>query len=77
MKKITNIPTCKNVLIAGGFRSFGSTAVSCYIPVFFQKIYPNYSSEYSVVSALGLLIFGFSSVLLGGIIGDKYAKKNH
>jgi MFS family permease len=29
------------------------------------------------VSALGLLIFGFSSVLLGGIIGDKYAPKNH
>lgn len=35
MKNITKIPTCKNVLIAGGFRSFGSTAVSCYIPVFF------------------------------------------
>jgi hypothetical protein len=48
-------------------------AVSCYLPVFFQKIYPNFTSEYSIISALSLLIFGFSSVLLGGIIGDKYS----
>lgn len=73
MNSILNIPTCKNVLIAGGFRSFGNMAVSCYLPVFFQKIYPNYSSEYSIISALSLLVFGFSSVLLGGIIGDKYS----
>ena len=77
MKSIMNIPTCRNVLIAGGFRSFGSTAVSCYIPVFFQKIYPNYTSEYSIVSAIGLLVFGFSSVLLGGMIVDKYSAKHH
>ena len=77
MKKILDVPTCRSVLIAGAFRSFGNMAVSCYLPVFFQKIYPNYTSEYAIISALSLLVFGFSSVLLGGIIGDKYSQKYH
>lgn len=35
MKLINSNPTCRNVLIAGAFRSFGNMAVSCYLPVFF------------------------------------------
>ena len=64
-------------MIAGAFRSFGNAAVGSYLPVFFQKVYPQYTTQYSILSACSLLIFGFSSVLLGGIIGDKYGKKNH
>ena len=62
-------------MIAGAFRSFGNMAISCYIPVYFQKIYPLYTTQYSILSAAALVIFGFSSVLIGGIIGEKYEKK--
>lgn len=64
-------------MIAGAFRSFGNSAVACYLPVYFQQVYPEFATQYSILSALSLLIFGFSSVLLGGIIGDKYGQKNH
>ena len=66
---------CRYILAAGAFRSFGNMVVSCYLPVFFQKVYPAFTSEYSIVSAISLTTLGFSSVLLGGIIGDKYSKK--
>jgi MFS family permease len=31
-------------MLAGAFRSFGNMAVSCYLPVFFQKVYPTFTS---------------------------------
>lgn len=62
-------------MIAGALRSFGNMAISCYIPVYFQKVYPQFTSEYSILSAAALVLFGFSSVLIGGIIGEKYEKK--
>jgi MFS family permease len=64
-------------MIAGFFRSFGNMAISAYLPVFFQKVYPQFTSEYSILSALSLMTFGFSSVMLGGILCDKYEKKNY
>ena len=43
-KDLFNNLACRNIMIAGAFRSFGNMAVSCYIPVFFQKIYPQFTS---------------------------------
>lgn len=57
------------------FRSVGNMVIRCYLPVFFSKIYPNYSTQYSIISAISLLLFGMSSVLLGGYVGQKYEKK--
>ena len=35
MKEINKSLTCRYILAAGAFRSFGNMAVSCYLPVFF------------------------------------------
>lgn len=64
-------------MIAGAFRSFGNMIVSCYLPVFFQKIYPQFSSEYSIFTSAALMFFGVSSVMGGGIIGDKFERKSY
>jgi hypothetical protein len=43
MKSLSDInknPICKNVFLAGLMRTFGSTIVAAYIPVFFMKAYP-------------------------------------
>ena len=64
-------------MIAGAFRSFGNMIVSCYLPVFFQKIYPQFSTQYSIVTSAALMFFGVSSVMGGGIIGDKFESKTY
>ena len=50
--------------------------VSCYLPVFFAKVYPQFSSQYALISAFSIMIFGFASVMLGGQISEKYEKHN-
>lgn len=51
--------------------------VTAFVPVFFQKVFPAYKSQYALLNAAALVLFGFSSSLLGGIISDKYSKKNY
>jgi len=40
LSDINKNPICKNVFLAGLMRTFGSTIVGAYIPVFFMKTYP-------------------------------------
>ena len=67
--------TCRATMIAGALRAFGNMIVSAYLPVYFSKVFPEYQSTYSILSAAALLVCGLSSVLLGGAIGDRYSKK--
>ena len=69
-------PTSRYATIAAALRSFGGVAITIYIPVFFQKVYPMYKSEYAIANALALAIFGFASSITGGIISDQFEKKN-
>jgi hypothetical protein len=64
--------TCRFVTFGGAFRAFGNTIVSCYLPVYFQKVYPQYTSQYSIINAGALVILGFLSIMIGGIIGEKF-----
>jgi len=49
--------------------------ISCYIPVFFLKVYPAFKNEYAMLNALMLTVLGFVSNLAGGIICDKFESK--
>ena len=77
MKSIKDNKICKNIMIAGSLRSFGNMAISCYLPVYFQKVFPTFSTEYSLLSAASLSSLGFTSVIIGGWISQKYEKKNY
>ena len=37
-------PVCRNVFIAGFLRSIGSVIVTAFVPVFFQKVFPDFKS---------------------------------
>jgi hypothetical protein len=45
-------------------------AITCYLPVFFQKFYPLHKSEFAMSNALILSVLGLSSSILGGILSD-------
>lgn len=56
-------------------RTFGSTIVSAYIPVFFMKTFPQFQSQYALINAGIYTFLGFSSNILGGLISDFYERK--
>lgn len=77
MVEMCKNPICANIFAAGFIRSLGSTIVTAYTPVFFGRTFPTYKSTYALLNAIALTTCGFSSSLLGGIISDKYEKKNY
>ena len=54
-----------------------SVIVTCFLPVFFQKTFPAFKSQYAILNAAALTIFGFSSSIIGGIISDKFEKRSY
>lgn len=57
------------------FRHFSDAAIASFLPIFFLRSYPAFRSQYSVLNALILTVFGFTSNLAAGLIGDKFEKK--
>ena len=45
-------------------------------PAYFQKVFPTFKSEFSMINAISLSVLGFISTLFGGAISDKYGPKN-
>lgn len=70
-------PILANIFIAGFLRTMGSTIVTAYTPVFFGRCFPDFKSTYAFLNAIALTTCGFSSSILGGIISDKFEKKNY
>lgn len=77
MGEVMENPVCKNIFIAGFIRSLASVIVTAFVPVFFQKVFPDFKSQYAVLNAAALTLFGFSSSLIGGIISDKFEKRSY
>ena len=77
MADINKNPVCKNIFMAGFLRTLSSMIVTTFVPVFFQRVFPAFKSEYAVINAAALTIFGFSSALIGGILSDRFGKKSY
>ena len=50
--------------------------VTFYAPVFFVRTWPEMKSTYAFMNAIALTFLGFSSALMGGMVCDKFEKKN-
>lgn len=68
-------PTTKYILLGGMFRHFADAAIASFLPLFFLRSYPGFKAQYALLNALILTVFGFTSNLTAGIIGDKFEKK--
>lgn len=77
MREMTDNPVCANIFAAGFVRTIGSTIVTAYTPVFFQRVFPGFKAKYAMLNAMALIGCGISSSLLGGIISDKFEKKSY
>ena len=69
-------PTSRYVTLAGMFNYIGGFAMMYYMPSFFQRVYPMYKAEFASLNALSLSVLGFISALVGGLISDRFSKKN-
>ena len=69
-------PVSRNITIAGMFNYAGGYSMMYFMPVYFQKVFPLFKSEFATINALSLSILGFVSSVSGSIICDKFQKKN-
>lgn len=56
---------------AGCFRFIALFAIRLFPAIFFARIYPDYTNEFSQYNALYLATFGFIGSLFAGILSDK------
>ena len=76
LTEIWKNPTSRYVTLAGIFNYIGGFAMMYYMPSFFQRVYPMYKAEFASLNALSLSVLGFISALVGGLISDRFSKKN-
>ena len=73
---ILKYPTTRYVTLAGVFTKFTDMSIGCFIPIFFLRTYPSYKNTYACINAAMLAILGFTSNILGGLIGDRAEGKD-
>lgn len=74
--KVIENPTTRWITLAGTFRFFETFSIVYFLPVFFQKVFPLFKTEYGFYNAAIVASCGFISTILGGLISDRYEKKN-
>ena len=75
-KEVLSNPVNKWVLTGTFFRNFGGSVISFYLPVFFLRNFAAFKTEYAMMNSIILSIIGVIGGLLGGVLADKYEKKN-
>ena len=68
-------PISRNITIAGMFKYAAWYSMIFYMPVYFQKVFPIFQTEFATINALSLSILGFISSVSGSLIIDRYQKK--
>ena len=76
MTQVLKQPTTRWITFATIVRTFGSVAVSTYLPIFFLKVYPSYKDTFAVANALSLAIGGLFASIAGGYLSDKLENKS-
>lgn len=69
-------PTTKWVTIAGMFRAWEMFSIVYFVPVFFMRNFPQFSTVYSLYNGLIIAVAGIISALMGGIIGDMFEARS-
>ena len=71
------IPVCRNLFLAGACRAIFSSVTVAFLPVYFQRNFPNFKSQFAVMNAASLIGCGFLANIIGSIITTKLEKKTH
>lgn len=58
IKEMISNKTCRNVLWGGIFQQIGATVLTYFLPVYFQRVYPQFKAQYAVLGAPFLLLLG-------------------
>ena len=68
-------PVSKWVTLAGVARKIPDMAISCFLPMYILHAYPAFKTQYATFNAAMLAICGFTSNILGGMLGDRLETK--
>ena len=77
LKKVCENPVCRNIYKAGLIKATATCVITAFVPVFFQRVFPSFKSQYALLNAACLIVCGFASSIIGGIICDRYEKKSY
>ena len=76
LSEVWTNPVVKWTTIGGMFRFFETFSHVYWMPSFIQQVYPAYKSQFGLYYALIVAGGGFIATIMGGLISDKYEKKN-
>lgn len=76
-KKIWQLPVTRNNLIASFLRVFGGFATGSFLPIYFQKAFPECMLTYSYMNAVAVGFFGSASSIVFGAIADKLSERTY
>ena len=65
-------PQSRWITVAGSLRMVVMFAGDYFLPLFFLLSFPDFKKQFSVLYGLCALVFGFISVLSGGILSDRW-----
>jgi hypothetical protein len=71
------VPTCRYATIAGSFRFLGGYAIGFYMPAYFNGVYADDKTKYSILNSVVVSICGLTSSLTGGYVCDYFEKKGY
>jgi MFS family permease len=75
MKTVIDKPVIKFCTLGAMFRFFEQYAIDYYLPLYFLKQFPQFSSQYSILVAIITVFGGISANLSGGIIADRFNER--
>jgi hypothetical protein len=74
-KDLLKTPVSKYLTIAASFRNIINMVCDYFFPFYFLSRFPMYKVEFSMIYGLCNLLIGVPSVMLGGILADKFGEK--
>uniref|UniRef100_A0A7S3CTB9 Major facilitator superfamily (MFS) profile domain-containing protein n=1 Tax=Strombidium rassoulzadegani TaxID=1082188 RepID=A0A7S3CTB9_9SPIT len=69
-------PTSRWVTLGGAWRFFEVFSVIYFLPSFYQQAFPDMKMQFGVINGLVQCLGGITSVMVSGIIGDRFEKRN-
>ena len=70
-------PTARWVTLGGCFRFFETFTIVYFMPAFYSKVFPMMQKEYSILNGIVKGLGGFLSVMLCGVLSDRFEKKQN
>ena len=74
-KDLLKRPVSRYLTVAASFRNIINMVCDYFFPLYFLSRFPMYKVEFSLIYGISNMLIGVPSVMLGGILADKFGEK--